>query len=122
MTDWPPHFCPGCGESQKPFARYPWYFCQGCLDRATDRDGRRLSFFNASLSGGLGFRAQGLDGWWEAQPVLCFIDRRPVLVHEARFGGVVAEPIRDVAQDLGPHGVNMKLRDWAERATDRRRG
>ena len=107
---------PSLSFSQTPFARYPWHFCQACLDRATDRDGRRLSFFNTALSGGLGFRVEGSEGWWDAHPVLCFIDGRPVVVTEARFGGVVAEPLRDVAQDLGRHGVNMKMRDWVENA------
>ena len=70
------------------------------------------------MTGGLGFRVEQKDGWWEAQPVLCFIDRRLVSVVEARFGGIVAEPVRDVPQDLGPHGIDVTRRGWVSAAKD----
>lgn len=92
MTDLPGHFCPGCGSPQRSSPRYPWHFCQSCLDTATDGAGARLAFANASLSGGLVWRRAGGD-WQEALAVRCLIAGRPVLVTEARFGGVVAEPI-----------------------------
>lgn len=100
MTDKPtntPHFCPGCGAALKHFARYPWHFCNDCRETACDREGRKLSFGNASMSGGLSWRyvddASQRDDL--ALAVICVINKRPALVHEARFGGVVAEPIPD---------------------------
>ncbi|PHP68587.1 hypothetical protein CSC94_00860 [Zhengella mangrovi] len=91
------HFCPGCGAPQRHFARYPWYFCSSCLETATDAEGKVLVFGNASVSGGLswGYRDRPGERDSRALEVVCLIGGRPVLVHEARFGGVVAEPIPD---------------------------
>lgn len=95
MTDWPDHFCPGCGTAQRAFPRYPWYFCQSCLKRACDQSGRHIRFGNEGFSGGLEWRFDGEDQAQSGQPAICLIDNRPVAVTEARFGGVVAQPIPD---------------------------
>ncbi len=98
MTDWPDHFCPGCGAAQRPFPRYPWYFCKACLKTACDRDDRTLSFFNTSFGGGFGWAFDDEDVYYtQHSHALCLINRRPVIVHEARFGGIVAEPVPDNA-------------------------
>lgn len=92
-----PHFCPGCGAAQKHFARYPWHFCNDCVKTASDRNGRKLLFGNASMSGGLSWRYADDPSQRDesALGVICDINQRPVYVHEARFGGIVAEPIPD---------------------------
>jgi len=92
----PEHHCPGCGTAQKAFPRYPWHFCKDCLQLARDGHGRHLEFANASLSGGLVWRIRGQEDWQDATYVMCLIHDRPVLVHEARFGGVVAEPVPEL--------------------------
>ena len=92
-SDLPDHFCPGCGAAQRPRARYPWYFCQTCLKSAQDSHGRRVEFSNASLSGGLVWRLAGSSNVQEATQVICLIRARPALISEARFGGVVAQPL-----------------------------
>ena len=91
------HFCPKCGTAQKHFPRYPWYFCKDCVKTASDRNGRKLLFGNVSMSGGLSWRyaddpSQRDDS---SLGVICNINQRPVYIHEARFGGIVAEPIPD---------------------------
>ncbi|MGI3183964.1 hypothetical protein [Nioella aestuarii] len=63
---------------------------------ARDGRGQAVEFANASLSGGLVWRIKGEQDWLEATYVLCLIHDRPVLVHEARFGGVVAEPVPEL--------------------------
>ena len=90
-----PHFCPGCGAERKAFPRYPWHFCTNCRRGATDGAGRRLVFGNVSASGGLCWRyaTEDPDAAQVVRAVLCLIGGRPVLVREARFGGVVAEPL-----------------------------
>jgi len=90
------HHCPGCGTAQEAFLRYPWYFCGDCRRLAHDGHGRSLEFANASLFGGLVWRIKGEEDWQDASYVLCLIHGRPVLVHEARFGGVVAEPVPEL--------------------------
>lgn len=95
MDKEPRHHCPGCGAAQDRFDRYPWYFCRECLRRAEDAEGRRLVFGNVSFSGGLMWAYADEPTRYDdkALGVVCLIDTRPVLVHEARFGGVVAEPL-----------------------------
>jgi len=112
MSETPGHFCPGCGAPQRAFLRYPWHFCNSCRKSGVDGAGRGLEFSNASASGGFMFRyaGDGDDGWITCRAVIALIAGRPVHVTEARFGGIVAEPILD-----------RPLRD-EDRVLDLRRG
>lgn len=103
----PDHHCPGCGKQTPYFARYPWYFCQDCLAIATDGDGNRLEFGDAAGPGGFHWRRVGEGHWHEAGSVACLIKGRPVIVGEARFGGVVAEPLHSGPFEYKPY----KLKD-----------
>jgi len=96
MSDFPAHFCPGCGAVQKPFPRYPWHFCNFCRKLACDRDGRVFAFANTHAGGGFEFGYEGEEARYDCSGVVCLIKRRPAYVHEARFGGIVAEPIPDI--------------------------
>ena len=99
QSGWPDHFCPACATPLRAFPRYPWHLCNDCRRQAADAHGRRLEFANASASGGLVWRYVGEENWQEgALRVRCLVRRRPVIVHEARFGGVVAEPDHDTNQ------------------------
>ena len=95
MRDIANHHCPGCGTEQSSVPRYPWYFCPDCLKLAEDEAGNRLEFSNASMSGGLVWRYAGDEDWRETGAVACLIKGRPVMVQEARFGGITAEPLRE---------------------------
>ncbi|TWU62104.1 hypothetical protein [Crateriforma conspicua] len=112
-ADPPTHHCPGCGASQRSFPRYPWHFCQKCLSLAEDADGRRLQFGNVGFSGGLYCKyADETDVRFDdCGSVFCLIHDRPVMVTEARFGGVVAQPIVSVPalQNLYRRNVNLTL-------------
>lgn len=89
----PDHFCPGCGVRLRFGARTPWYFCGDCTRKATDARGRPIRFI------GMGAEWCYADGYGpdahdnKAVDVICLINGRPVIVHEARQGGVVAEPV-----------------------------
>ncbi len=77
--------------------RYPWRLCGDCLALAEDCDGRRLAFYSPAPLGGFGWRyaddtTMGDDG---CSAVVCLVRKRAVIVCEARFGGVVAEPFTD---------------------------
>ncbi|QQA42618.1 ADP-ribosylglycohydrolase [Pelagovum pacificum] len=113
-TDWPGHFCPSCGAPQTAFPRYPWYLCSDCRGRTHDRDGNRIEFFNAHLFGGLGFRFAGEAQFWEIRSAICLVTRRPVLVSEARFGGVVVEPLPDRVFDF-EQVTDMRRPGWRDR-------
>lgn len=97
-SDFPDHHCPGCGTAQKEFLRYPWYFCVACRDTACDGTGRRILAGNTSFSGGFEWRFEDADPS-EAVTcagVICLINRRPVYMHEARFGGIAVEPLNSM--------------------------
>lgn len=93
------HFCPGCGAAQRHFPRYPWHFCNDCRETATDGFGRQYRFGNAGFSGGFEFGLEGSEERFSCLGVICLIRGRPVYVHEARFGGIVAEPVPDLPFD-----------------------
>lgn len=84
--------------------RYPWYICALCRERITDAEGRRLEFANTSVSGGFAWRVAGETEFREARGYLGLLDGRPVRVGEARFGGIVAEPVASPLGQLGPIG------------------
>lgn len=89
------HFCPGCGVRMKFVPRYPWHFCHACLELAEDHQGRRLVFQATSPLGGFGWRyaEEAAASAAPCSAVICLIRKREVVVTEARFGGVVAEPL-----------------------------
>lgn len=110
-TEGKSHFCPGCGTRLIHFQRYPWYFCGACLARAEDGEGRKLTFFNSSISGGLGWRYEddSTTADLKSIAVVCHIDQRPVLVSEARFGGVVAQPLTSSLNDAAALDMQANL-------------
>ncbi|HVW56246.1 MAG TPA: hypothetical protein VHC00_11230 [Rhizobiaceae bacterium] len=114
------HFCPGCGQPQKAFLRYPWHFCSACLGQAEDWQGRRLLFSNASITGGLTWSYRDASDEWrnDSLKVLCLIKGRPVLVMEARFGGVVAQP---AIGNVGPLAKHFPLLDLTHPSSDEKK-
>lgn len=101
----PDHFCPGCGAAQKAFPRYPWHVCKTCRDTAEDKAGNRLSCFNTHPGGGFGFQAEGSTDRYSCRGIVAFINKRRVYITEARFGGTVAQPIRDDDPICNGNGV-----------------
>lgn len=89
----PDHFCPGCGKQLNYGPRTPWRFCGKCIAKATDVRGTPIEFI------GLGSEWCYAEGHGPdahdsgATGVICLIMGRPAIVHEARQGGQVAEPV-----------------------------
>lgn len=82
--------CPICGIAVAHAERYPRYVCNSCYLKASDEDGRSLSFSNVSLSGG--FRAIYADTREERDSHICYIDGIKCWADEAYFGGIVIQP------------------------------
>lgn len=86
--------CPVCGQPRPHSPRYPKNVCADCVERAVDESGRRLTFFNLTLTGGFG--AANVDTGERLETPLdqatCFIDGVRCLAREARFGGIVVQP------------------------------
>ena len=83
--------CPICSRPVEPSARYPRYLCEVCASKAKSKDGRPLKFSNADLSGG--FIAQYADTGYPYPGHECYIDEIPCYADEARFGGIVIQPL-----------------------------
>lgn len=84
-------FCPICGAEVSVSARYPNYVCGRCADKASAADGRKLKFFNESLSGGfLAFYDETNEPY---NSHVCFIEGAECWADEARFGGIVIRKI-----------------------------
>jgi len=84
-------FCPICSKPVPVSERYPMYVCMDCAARAVSRDGRALSFFNESLSGG--FAAQITDTGETYSSHECYINGIQCYADEAHFGGIVIQPV-----------------------------
>lgn len=87
----PTQFCPICQKPVKLSERYPKYVCRECAVRAKSKDGRALSFFNESISGG--FAAQYTDTGEPYTGHECYIDGIQCYADEAYFGGIVIQPV-----------------------------
>ncbi len=115
MSQIPDHFCPGCGAARRSFPRYPWHFCNDCARGAETRQGKKLRFQNASASGGFEWSDDDGATWHQARGVYCLIARRKVYVTEARFGGIVAQPVTDAEVRHNPGDVpDLTRKIWPQ--------
>jgi hypothetical protein len=83
--------CPICERQVEGNERYPQYLCKTCASKALSRDGRLVRFDNVTFSGGL--CGHFVDTGNEYLSDGCFIDGFACRAEEARFGGVVIQPI-----------------------------
>jgi DNA-directed RNA polymerase subunit RPC12/RpoP len=83
------HNCPICKRELKSETRYPNYICAKCSVKATDINGRKLTFGNISIGGG--FKAIYLDTKEIYNSHICFVDNIECYADEARFGGIVVQ-------------------------------
>jgi hypothetical protein len=91
--------CPLCGAAVPADPRYPRAVCADCVRRACDAQGRALDFFNAGAGGGL--LAVCRDTGLPHPSQVCFIDGRRCRADEAKFGGIVVQPIEGDAPPAG---------------------
>ena len=85
--------CPICKSSVNPNPRYPKYVRGNCFNKASDINGRKLNFYNESLSGGyIAYYSDSNDAE-EYKSHECYIDKIKCWADEARFGGIVIEVI-----------------------------
>lgn len=86
-------YCPICLAEVVQNPRYPRYICANCAKRAADENGRAVEFYNESFSGG--FIAKYLDTGEERDSHICYVDGVQCWADEARFGGIVIQPVED---------------------------
>ncbi len=81
--------CPLCDVPLKPFSRYPHYICGTCAEKATDKEGRALHFYNEDWTGGFG--GEYRDNGEKFDSHFCYIDGQECYADEFRFGGIVIQ-------------------------------
>jgi len=84
------HPCPICSSAVQYWERYPQAICHHCAERACDAQGRKLRFYNESMSGG--FIAVVDETGEESEEHICYIDGIKCWATEHRFGGIVIQP------------------------------
>lgn len=87
------HPCPICSTPVRHFTRYPRAVCNNCYGKACNAQGRKLSFFNTSISGG--FEAIVTETKEKYQSHTCYINGVKCWADEARFGGIVIQTTID---------------------------
>lgn len=85
------HYCPICNEELRLNRRYSKYVCADCKSRATDKEGRELSFGNVDATGG--FTCSYIDTGEKYESHTCYIEGIECYADEARFGGIVIQTV-----------------------------
>lgn len=98
MSDRQFHPCPICSAPVPHWERYPHAVCEACCNKACDDRGRKLNFYNASLSGG--FIAIVADTQEDYPDHICFIAGVTCWADEHRFGGIVIQPSDTLKQPI----------------------
>ncbi len=83
------HECPLCNVPLDPYTRYPHYICNECAEKATDKDGRPLHFYNEDFWGGFG--GEYRDNGENYDSHFCYVDGHECYADEFRFGGIVIQ-------------------------------
>lgn len=88
------HDCPVCRSEVAHIGRYPEQVCGDCAAKATDENGRKISFMTLSFAGGLTARFD--DSGERYTGVFCYIEGRRCRAEEDRFGrGIVIQIVKD---------------------------
>ena len=85
-------YCPICNLEVKYNPRYTNYVCSSCAKCPLDEKGKELVFCNVSLSGGFEAKYKGTNKICDSQ--VCYIQGVKCWADEARFGGIVIQPMR----------------------------
>ncbi|GED09378.1 ADP-ribosylglycohydrolase family protein [Cellulosimicrobium cellulans] len=91
-------FCPLCGTLLRENPRYPRHVCAWCSSDVTDEAGRAVSLTNVDFGGG--YQAHYLDRSPASDAVRggrVWIGGVEHQARDARFGGIVVEPLDDDA-------------------------
>lgn len=81
--------CPICKTELDFYSRYPNYICNSCVEKATDQNGRSLSFSNEGMHGG--FIVTYTDNGEKIDSHICYIGEVKCYADEAYMGGIVVE-------------------------------
>ena len=101
MEELPKQRCGHCQKEVKPFPRYPRYLCRDCVAILADANGRKVAFFNTHIAG---YGCQGYYQDTDPREVyegnIAYIAGASYFAKEARFGGIVVQPIADQSRHV----------------------
>lgn len=83
--------CPICQAPTMANPRYPNYLCHNCANEVTTKNGESITFYNIDASGGIIAYFTGTVQVYPSQE--CYINGIKLYAQEARFGGIVIQPI-----------------------------
>ena len=85
--------CPICKNSVFIMDRYPNYICANCVEKygTYTQDGKKIIFSNRTLFGGFKSIVDGHD----TEIHTCYVNNIKCYADEARFGGIVIQPVND---------------------------
>ena len=85
-------YCSGCMKEFDFTDRYPKSICADCKQKVTDKNGRKVEYFNTEA---LGYGCQGYYVGTEQKEKyesdLCYIDEKEYFAEEAYSGGIVIQ-------------------------------
>ena len=78
--------CPICASEVEINRRFPLYVCHDCERKASDENGKLVSFGNIDFSGGI--EGCYVDSNQEYKSQICYIKGHRCIAKEGKFGGV----------------------------------
>jgi predicted RNA-binding Zn-ribbon protein involved in translation (DUF1610 family) len=80
--------CGSCNRYVQISTRYPKYACKKCVDKAVDKKGRRVAFYNITMDGH-GCQGKLIDTEKFVRSNICYINGIKFRAEEAYFGGII---------------------------------
>lgn len=85
----PIQHCPICNAKVPDSSRYPKYICKKCVQKITDKNGRKVYFANSDIYG------DGCQGHYDKENKyegdICFVNGIECYAQAAYFGGIVIQ-------------------------------
>ncbi|MPS74902.1 MAG: hypothetical protein E2590_17360 [Chryseobacterium sp.] len=85
-------FCSNCNSKIGFTQRYPKTICNNCRNKLTDKDGRKVEFYNTEALG------SGCQGYYsdtnqneKYNSTICYLINKEYFADEGRFGGIVIQ-------------------------------
>ena len=83
-------FCSNCKKERGFDRRYPKALCHDCTQEISDKDGRKVEFFNSMNVLCQGYYV-GTHQKEKYDSTICYIGEKEFEAYEAKFGGIVIE-------------------------------
>lgn len=90
--------CSICNVDVPANPRWPRYICGRCVEKVTDKNGRRVSFGNEDAWGGL--EGGYVESGEKYANAFCYVEGGRCKAYEGKFGGVFIQTLTDEETEL----------------------